>query len=253
MWHYLLDLEPDLAVLQEVSGVPDVVSELYEVRSGRPIGKSCQPQPFQNVTLVRGSFDVQLTLKTAFPWATTELTSFAGNLLAWHVRLKNGPPVNVVNVYSPTWPVDRSRLNGIDTGAVRLTQNPDVWVGDLLWSSLESRPGLHEEYWIVAGDFNMSETFDSWPGGPRGNREYLDRMMDLGFTECLRTASGELTPTFRNPRDGKILHQMDHLFVTAKLASTLTACVTANHSDIFDAGLSDHLPITAEFSSIESS
>lgn len=78
MWQFLLDLEPDIALLQEVSGVPDAVSKRYELRRGSPIGKSGQPQRFQNVTLAKGSFEVPLALKTAHPWATNELNAFAG-------------------------------------------------------------------------------------------------------------------------------------------------------------------------------
>jgi hypothetical protein len=37
------------------------------------------------------------------------------------------------------------------------------------------------EPWVFAGDFNLSETFDLWRGGPRGNLECLNRMGGTGF------------------------------------------------------------------------
>jgi exonuclease III len=103
------------------------------------------------------------------------------------------------------------------------------------------------DQWVIAGDFNLSETFDLWRGGPRGNREYLDRMEALGLHECLRLTKGMLTPTFRNPRDGKIQHQMDHLFVTAALSDRLVGCDVGLPEMVFDRRISDHLPIVADF------
>jgi hypothetical protein len=126
--------------------------------------------------------------------------------------------LNVVGVYSPAWPVDRARLAGVDVDPIKLTLDPDVWVADLLWASLRSRDLNPQDLWVVAGDFNLSETFDDvWPGGPHGNREYLDRMRALVMTECLRKMKGQLTPTFKNHRGRKVIHQIDHLFVTEPL------------------------------------
>jgi endonuclease/exonuclease/phosphatase family metal-dependent hydrolase len=77
-------------------------------------------------------------------------------------------------------------------------------------------------------------------------------MRDLGLRECLRHCNGALVPTFRNPRDGRIVHQIDHLFVSESLAARLVSCITADHARVFDASLSDHLPILADFSDLDS-
>ncbi len=119
---------------------------------------------------------------------------------------------------------------------------------DLLHAALKEHPDLSSSSWIIGGDFNMSKTFDAWKDGPRGNQEYLDRMAALGLVECLRTYQGYLTPTYRNPANGKVFHQMDHLFVSRDLSERLVSCVTRDQIYIFDAGLSDHLPIIADFS-----
>jgi endonuclease/exonuclease/phosphatase family metal-dependent hydrolase len=122
-----------------------------------------------------------------------------------------------------------------------------VWVADLLRAALADgeRPGSVP--WVVGGDFNLSETFDLWRGGPRGNREYLDLMARLGFVECLRMAQGRLTPTFRNTDGTTVKHQMDHLFVSQSLARHLRACDVGSHDEVFGQNLSEHLPIVADF------
>ena len=147
-------------------------------------------------------------------------------------------------VYSPAWPIDRSRLTGIDTSGIRLRLNRDVWLADILLAALPAADGSE---WVVGGDFNLSETFDAWPGGPRGNREHLDRIADRGFTECLRKTTGRVTPTFRNPSNGAVIHQMDHLFATSGLADRLTRCEVGSADRVFGFRLSDHLPIVADF------
>ncbi len=58
----------------------------------------------------------------------------------------------------------------------------------------------------------------------KGNGEYLEGMKDLGFTECLTTSNGKLIPTFRNPADKRIDHQIDHLFISEGLKDKLINC-----------------------------
>jgi exonuclease III len=165
------------------------------------------------------------------------------------VTVRDLPPLIIVGVYAPAWPVARERLVGQELSGVKLVQNPDVWVGDLLVSALRRRADDGAE-WIVAGDFNSCETFDSWKGGPRGNREWLDRMTALGFVECLRHSRGALTPTFRKPGATKPTSQIDHMFVTSGLAAALVVCETGDHARVYDDQLSDHLPIVAKFAGL---
>lgn len=89
--------------------------------------------------------------------------------------------------------------------------------------------------------------------GPRGNREFMDRINALGFHDCLRMFQGKLTPTFRTPRGGTIVHQLDHLYVTPVLFSRLRWCDVGDAERILEPRpmLSDHLSIVADFVSPE--
>lgn len=243
-WDYLRELDPHVALLQEVTGLPDDVRARWSAVSRVPTGRAGKLQPFSTVVLVAGTVERDLTLESDLHWVQSELDRFDGNLVGCAIRTHQGEAINVVSVYSPAWPVDRSRLIGIDTSGVQLRLNRDVWLADILLAALPAADGSQ---WVVGGDFNLSETFDDKPGGPRGNREYLDRIADRGFTECLRTTTGQLTPTFRNPKGGAIIHQMDHLFATRALADRLIRCSVGSAERVFGLGLSDHLPIVAEF------
>jgi exodeoxyribonuclease-3 len=242
-----MGLAPDIALLQEVSNIPQHVHSLYTCDNVPATGKTGKQQKFGTAILVKGDIEGALPLPTPLDWVAKELSNFTGNLVARQLKLSNGNSLKVISVYCPAWPVNRERLLGIDTDGVRLTLHPDVWVGDLLWTSLKHLQLEPSEAWIIGGDFNLSETFDLWRGGPRGNREYLDRMAELGLVESLRYSKGALTPTFRNTSNNLIKHQMDHLFITKTLAQSLIGCETGSQEQVFGAGLSDHLPIIADF------
>src|ERR1051325_9197975 len=69
--------------------------------------------------------------------------------------------------------------------------------------------------------------------GPRGTVDYLDLMIALGLVECLRTAQGGLTPTYRNTDGATVKHQMDHLFVAPALAECLHTCTVGSPEIVF--------------------
>ena len=128
--------------------------------------------------------------------------------------------------------------------------NEYVWCTEILWSLLTHSMGRHSGPWLVGGDFNSSETFDAWRTGGRGNRQIIERMNALGLTDCLRSHHGRLVPTFRNPRGGKIIHQIDHLYVSEPLLGSLRSADVGPSDIIFDQRLSDHLPIIADFDAL---
>jgi len=248
VWDLFNAIDPDIAVLQELVSVPPSITRQVQILSKHARAKDGNDQRFFTAILVKGSIDAEIGLTSEWGWVNEELSKFAGNLIAAKVTPVVGPPVNVISVYSPAWPImPRERFNEFDVEQVKLRQNPDLWLTEILWAAL--RTSLVADLpWIIAGDLNSSVTFDTlWQGGPRGNQEIQDRMKDLGLTECLSHFQGKLTPTFQNAANKKIIHQIDHLFVTQGLYRTLERCYTADPELIFGKGISDHLPIIAEF------
>jgi len=162
-WVYLSELGPDIALLQEVTAIPVDIAARFSAIARLTSGPDGQQQHFSTVVLVGQGACAPDMLRSNAGWVDDELARFAGNLVATRVRL-GGAELRVVSVHSPAWPIGRARLAGIDTSAVKLTQNPDVWLADVLWAAL---PPSAADAWIVGGDFNLSETFDAWPGGPR--------------------------------------------------------------------------------------
>jgi hypothetical protein len=203
VWDYLLELNPDVAFLQYVRGLPKTIESRYSVVQRHPVRQNGAPQRYTNAVLVRGSIGNPIRLQGGAPWVDAELDRFAGNLVGLELQPDCGPSLKAICVYNPYWPVDRKRLVGIDVTTVRTSQNLDVWVSDLLWAALCLKKPQPDDPWVMAGTFNTCETFDSWKGGPRGGRENLDRMSKLGLVDCLRSARERSRPPSARSRKGR--------------------------------------------------
>ncbi len=247
-WQYLLDQTPDVALLQEVCGLPDAVRGTYAQQVETPINRAGAPQRFHTALLVRGEIGPAIELRASSARVQAQLDRYRGCLVANEISLFDGRRLTAVSIHSPAWAVDHSEFDDADVARVRLEKNSKVWVTDLLRDALSQVEGLRDQPWILAGDLNCCETLDRPPNGWRGNKEYLDRMDALGLVECLRRHQGRLTPTFRS-RSGSVRNQIDHMFVTPPLAKALVSCETGRREDVYEGAvaLSDHLPVVAEF------
>lgn len=246
-WDIIMQADADVVTLQEVAGIPDFVKDRYKVHQKQTVSKSGIEQKFATAILAKGDISDDLYLQSDFEWVNKELTHFSGNLLACQVKMEGFAPIHVVSVYSPAWPIPVTRLEGIDIAPIKLKQNPgqDIWCSEILWSALCTIPDLANEYWLVAGDFNSSTTFDL--KRPRGNQEIIDRMNALGLTECLFSYTKKLTPTFKNACGGKVIHQLDHMYVSDMLHKALISTYIGDAEHIFGNSISDHVPIISEF------
>jgi exonuclease III len=253
-WDYLLELNPDVALLQETGLIPDRVAAAYETAIATPVTDSGKPQGFRTAVMVKGTILGELELRVPVEWVARELEFFRGNFVAKRAVLHNGFKLDLISVYSPAFPIDKSRLAGVDTSGIQLIHNRDVWATEILWACLSSMAIRETDCLIVGGDFNSSETFDTmWGKSPRGNLEIIERMDALGLRDCLRSFQGKLTPTFRSS-NGTIIHQIDHMYATRAMLNRLIRCHVGSADRVFGTRpyLSDHLPIVADFGMHES-
>lgn len=246
LWDHVREVAPDIALLQEVAGLPRDLAGDYEVVSATPPTRAGRPQRFRSAMLVKGTIVGEYQPTAAEAWVAGALRYFGGTLLGRRVRLKGAGELTAVCVHSPAWPVPRTFYAAEDVTNVKLPENSDIWVTDLLVAGLRAEGDVATAAWLVAGDFNACETFDRRKD--RGNRRWLDRMSSLGLVECVRHHTGTLTPTFRRPGRVRPHCQIDYLFASRQLSEQLTSCRTGDPQRIFGAGVSDHLPIVADFS-----
>jgi len=248
-WNYLLELGPDLALVQHVCSVPENVLKSYQRIERRPRTKAGGSQKFNTSILVRGSFGQTLRLTHKRPWLNTALETFRGNLVGNSVRLHSGSVFRTLSVYAPAWRIEPllPKSHKKELNAFYGQFGVGIYLTDLLWAAMKGKKLAGDIPWIIGGDFNLSETFDTkWGKKPRGNKEFLDAMASFGLVECLRHYNKRLVPTFKHCR-GKIEDQIDHLFVSRSLANELIFCTVGDTRRVFGQSLSDHLPIIADF------
>ena len=85
-WKILIDLNPDIALLQEVSSIPDYIYNLFEIKFRKAINKNGKEQKFGTAILVKGKIISELPLSSEYTWVNNELTHFSGNLLSYVVH-----------------------------------------------------------------------------------------------------------------------------------------------------------------------
>ncbi len=224
--------------------MPEAITSTFAVETVRPITKDGRGQRFSTIVLVRGGISQARPLTSGVPWIATLLDRFAGNLSQMTVQIPGIPPIDLIAVYSPAWPIDRAIWASEESDGVKLELNADLWVADLLHAALKERPPSAAEWLVVAGDLNLCESFD-WGRKPRGNLEYLTRLNALGLTDALRFSQGALTPTFKGARSAIVANQLDYIFLTETLSSRLRSCGVGAIADVIGK-LSDHLPVIAD-------
>lgn len=257
-WEILVNLKPDIALLQEVTSIPTNVKASYAIKFQKAISKTGEPQKFGTAIITRGKFAGDLLLSSNYSKVNQEIEYFKGNLVSSTVQLEGYPQLNVISVYGPAWPLDWFKL--MDTDKVTelrrkgikkftLSSSSGSEIIEIILSILENVE-LKDSWWIVGGDLNIAgightgkNDFDR----DMANKGFLKQMEKLHFIECLSKYNGRTIPTFRNS-----MHQLDYLFVTNSLHSFLYYCFTGDNAifgdnAILEQHISDHLPIIADF------
>lgn len=174
VWRHLSVLNPTIATLQEVNSIPDSIRENYSVVFEKATNKNGKPQKFGIVILSKYPIESDFALGSEIEWVDAGIKHFSGNLLTCRVTLNENLKINVISVYSPAWRVDPKIYDGFDVSEIKLVNNPDLWVTELLWAGLRTTMQIEKDEWIVAGDFNSSVTFDyMWGGQSRAEMRRL--------------------------------------------------------------------------------
>lgn len=245
-WDRLLRLNPDIALVQDFNHFPEELNGIFHVAYERNALKKGNKHSSYNAVLVNkrsGSIVKRLQLSSTDKDLNNALNFYKGNFFGCVVQLNNQTKINVLSVYAPYWNID---YKGEDTGAT-----------DVLMLALKESLSK-EEAWVIGGDLNMSQTFGEeykkrhgLRGGIviSGTKDLFDGMRNIGLKECLYDYNSRVVPSFRNAQDHRIIHQIDHLFVTEKMFLRLKRCDVDDASKIFTRNylVSDHLPVIADF------
>src|SRR5262245_31779189 len=73
VWDYLLRLEPDVALLQEVGTIPAALGEVFQWQSRIARGKTGKEQKFGTAVLVKGKVIAEHPVLSKSSWINGEL------------------------------------------------------------------------------------------------------------------------------------------------------------------------------------
>ena len=244
-WRWIIDeLSPDVLLVQEAV-IPEWVQRRWGVHWTRAYETGRQPW---GTGLVTSCAFEPARVPALDDWFRSIPASVPGNpakagihqadnwFACAHVELPRIGRTLLGSVHSPSFPIERSRLRGVDVSAMKLKRNPDLWFLDVLFHFLRPRLG---QRLVVGGDFNASRLLDTTLG-ERGNNEFFDRIGDEGFVSLHRLFHDADERTYF--KLGRAPHQLDYLYADAPAAATCRACTVHPCGD-----LSDHAALVADF------
>lgn len=245
-WRWVLaELRPDVLLCQEAV-VPEWVAAEYAVVWSRAYEGGRHPWGTGIVTRLRCTPCRVPRLDgwfTALPSSVPEKSEMAGIHRAdgWLATARIEVPdldleMLVASVHSPSYPIEKARLTGIDVTEMKLKKNPDLWFLDVLFFFLKAQIGAR---FVVGGDFNYSRLLDVTLGGERGNNEFFDRVATEGFVSLHRLFHDADERTFFHPQ--RAHHQLDYLYADAPVAAHATGCFVGPVTEY-----SDHAPLVAD-------
>lgn len=246
VWDHLLEMDPDIALIQDARSIPDKVARTYAIGCDQTAFYPGSEHQHLSAVLAKGEIGAFQPLPTPTAWMRSALAEWREYFTTRSVALPSGAIINVMSVYSLAEPVPLHHWEGQDTTGIQLPENPSLWGTELMWSVLKMMPNIGTEPWLVGGDLNTSVSFDS--PKPRGNQRILDRMADIGLPNIARWEGLAERPTFRHARGG-FTQQLDYPFANKPLSDHLTSINLGDPEKIVVPRpmLSDHLPIIADF------
>ncbi len=246
-WDLLLELDPDIALIQDARAIPDSIRSTYAIAKDQTAFHPGSEHQHLSAILAKGEIGPFQPLPTPTHWLRSALAEWREFFTTRRITLKSGLTLNAMSVYGLADPVPKHHWKEQDTEGIQLPMNRELWATEILWSTLRMMPSLSTEPWIVGGDLNTSVLFDT--PKPHGNQLILDRMAEIGLPSIELGNGGESVPTFRSNR-GHFVHQLDYLFANSLMRDSLVSCeVYGDPERVFGSRpmLSDHLPIIAEF------
>ena len=260
-WWTLLELSPDIAMLQEVNNVPECVCDAYGVAYEKGSFFGGGKATYGTALIAkRGKWTIggEAKMESKHDWVNAIQREFPGWLVGREiVNSASGPCLNVVSVHSPAfpiWPIEDGcdRLNNImasvDIAPIKLDNFNQIWFTQILCSLLKGKgTGVADDAdWIVAGDFNSSVLLKP---KKMGAAEIINLMNDLGLRDCIFESFGEHVPTFRAKAKnaGPAIHQLDYVYAGKAVFKRLTKVLVVRGARANGQKISDHFPVVCDF------
>lgn len=238
-WRQIEELDPDVALLQEVASIPDWADPSRII-----VAKRNEAGTFLTVVYARrGSCELVAPDASVSPLlgsqaVIAEVTGLGEPLLVASVHTRTGRPKEP----------ELSMFHGLDPevkGRLDLPSDSGSWNASIICSVIEWAAGRRN--FVAGGDFNLAWRFDETDPRPTGwASDQFKAMRDAGWRRPhLKFHAGEERTLFRRPLE---IFQLDHFFCDAGTYGRATACDVIHLDDLEE--LSDHAPLGLTFSSL---
>lgn len=233
-WEYLGELDPDVALLQEVnpSKAPGWVHEKWPDQVAWPPAS----WSWRSAILAKPGLDL-----TPFPGGP-EGMEVGGWIATGFVTLPDGTNTLVGSVHAPPLRVSPEHLVGHDPASVKLSKSRVPRYYDVAYATYRNR--TRGGPFIVGGDWNISRDLWRVLHPDTHDKEFFDRAARDGWTDCYRRDHKHEGQTWY--RAGNLPYQFDHVFCDEKTAQSMRSCEIDPHPASC-LRVSDHAPLKLEF------
>jgi exonuclease III len=226
-WRYLASLEPDVALLQEVTP-PDWAFERWSVvqPSASPWGSAIVARP--ELQLSGGQTDWEGGFIQGVLLATGEVT------------LAGGTQLMLGSVHTVIGKAGDEAMAGHDPNVIKRPKEPVAYKNDVAYAIYRER--VHGRRFIVSGDWNIARLWDALHPGTH-ETDFFTRAESDGWIDCYRLFNKDEGRTWFCGGDAP--YQLDHAFCDPDTAGLLVSCAI----DPYPAetlSLSDHAPLILE-------
>jgi exonuclease III len=231
-WNFLKNLNPDIALLQEVKpSLEEGSTTAEELGAGYQVYFHSLPERgrgWGSVVAVKGKYDIK-------DYSSCFKSSYEGSpaLMCFDILLPDGKWLTIINLYgaNASNPFNTTRFCSTTMHYMLSDITP------LVHKTYRKNPFI-----VLAGDFNVSTQWDATHNDP-AHKLVFDRINDLGLINCTEKKYGRhvLTHVHRN---SEVPWQDDYIFVTEPLYDRLVDCKVHDRESIED--MSDHLPVEIE-------
>jgi endonuclease/exonuclease/phosphatase family metal-dependent hydrolase len=236
--HLVQDLQPDVALLQEVH---EEDAQRWHGVDGISI-VFCRFRP----DLVWGS----AVLTRGLPVAPVDVSNHIWLSRLWGsvivADVGTGDDVlRVASVHAQARAIPKSDLVGVDTTDLSVPGFKDVWPLYVIFHDLNDLlcPLEPPIPFLVGGDLNAARDLDK-PGRVTGNNAFFDLARDRGFRSLTEDRWGEERQTFH--RSDSAPYQLDHLLSDASTAGLLGTPII-DDAAVTELRHSDHTPLSTTY------
>ena len=233
-WRYLKDLDPDVALLQEVvipawaeGHWPSIVAaRKYAPVFGKP------DVPWGSSILTKSE-----AVEAYVPEENSWLKELWGSVCLARLGLK--VPLWLASIHSNAYPLSPERLARLPLGELRRCHEQKLWEIEIIARELVTL--TRGEDLVAGGDLNSGLLFDKTYRYDN-NERLFSNLAEQGLVD-LRVAAGIEEEQQTYFKEGRGPYQLDHVFASAGLADRVKSWRWRVLSEVAERGLSDHAPI----------